>query len=182
MTSIGQYLTANPVGLIEFIAGIKLSDAVQYGRSFNQMLMIDKVERGEIMRVITGMILKAINSVYTLPQPVNQAAATAMAGRLIQYPELGIEDAMLILQKGMYGEFGQTYNKFDLDTWSAWIDQYLDQRIDEVERQYKQTKETAGTPNRDTRVLEMTDKMIYKDNRPPDERMFEKSKILTKNN
>ena len=160
MTSIGQYLTANPVGLIEFIASIKLSDAVQYGRSFNQMLMVDKVERGEIMRVITGMILKAINAVYALPQPVNQAAATTMAGRLIQYPELGIEDAMLILQKGMYGEFGPTYNKFDLDTWSAWIDQYLDQRIDEVERQYTQQKHQVATPGSVSQVAPITDKLL----------------------
>ena len=92
---------------------------------------------------------------------------------MLDFPELSIEDACVVIKKGVFGEFGKTYNKFDLDTWSEWIDKYLDQRIDEVERQYKQTKETAGTPNRDAMVIGLTDKMLNKSNLPPDEKMFE---------
>ena len=33
-------------------------------------------------------------------------------------PELSIEDSCVIIKKGVFGEFGKTYNKFDLDTWS----------------------------------------------------------------
>jgi len=159
--------------LFQFVSDVTIASAVRDGRSFNQLINKDNVEPGTIVAIVSSIINRLINSSYNLPVKLTPFITAVMAKNLLDYPEMSIEDSCVIIKKGVFGEFGKTYNKFDLDTWSEWIDKYLDQRIDEVDRQYRQNKETAGTPNRDSRVLEMTSKMLSKSNKPPDERMFE---------
>jgi len=164
---------ANDLILFEALNSTTTEIAVsRHSRSFNQLLNIDNVKENDIVKVISGLITRAVNMSYVLPQPVTRFHAVIMTTRLMRHEEMGFEDAVMIIKKGLYGEFGRIYNKFDLDTWDEWINKYLDQRIDESERQQQEKKANLGSPIRDSRVVEMTDKLVVKPGKAPDEKYF----------
>lgn len=161
--------------LFEIIQEVRIETAVsRKSRSFNQLMKVDEVKKSDLIKLISGLIFRIINQAYNIPENLNEFQSTMMAARLMTNEEMGIEDAVLIVKKGVFGEFGRIYNKFDLDTWDEWISKYLDQRINERERQYNESKKTSGSPTRDSRVKEMTDKMLRKGKIVPDEKYFNK--------
>jgi len=171
---ISQYLTGKKdLALFELIQTVKIEKAVsRESRSFNQLLKVDEVKKSEVIQLISGLIFSMISQAYNIPEKLNEFQTTIMASRLMEHEEMGIEDAALIVKKGLFGEFGRIYNKFDLDTWDEWINKYLEQRIDEIERQINENKQITGSPVRDSRVEEMTSKLVLKGNKAPDEKYF----------
>jgi len=171
---ISQYLISeNYLGLFKLIQTVDIKVAVsRESRSFNQLINIDGVKKSEVIQLISGMVFSLITQAYNVSEKLNEFQTTIMASRLMEHEEMGIEDAALLIKKGLFGEFGRIYNKFDLDTWDEWINKYLDQRIDESERQQQEKKANLGSPIRDSRVVEMTDKLVVKPGKAPDEKYF----------
>ena len=169
---------ANDLILFEALSDTTIETAVsRQSRSFNQLLKVDGVNENDIVKVISGLITRVVNMSYSLPAPVTQFHAVIMAIRLMLREEMGFEDAVMIIQKGLFGEFGRIYNKFDLDTWDEWINKYLDQRTDELERQHQEKKMSVGSPVRDSRVVMISDKLVVSPGKAPDEKYF-KTKTL----
>ena len=182
LTKIGKLLQkqgeANDLILFEALSDTTIEIAVsRQSRSFNQLLKVDGVNENDIVKVISGLITRVVNMSYSLPAPVTQFHAVIMAIRLMLREEMGFEDAVMIIQKGLFGEFGRIYNKFDLDTWDGWINKYLDQRTDELERQHQEKKMSVGSPVRDSRVVMISDKLVVSPGKAPDEKYF-KTKTL----
>ncbi len=164
---------AGDLVLFQAISEPELKDVVKYSRSFDQLTKIDGVNMNIISRIGSALIERIINIAYSLNNPVTQSRAFMMNEYFMRHLDLSFEDLAIMLREGTSGQLGKIYGRFDIDTIMEWVDKYIDIRLDEIERQYNESKQIIGSPVRDSRVLEMTDKMIRKDNRPPDEKMFE---------
>ena len=143
--------------------------------SFHQLLnSLKLMDRNDIIKGLSTYIQIIVNNAWTLPTPLSTYQAVMIVDDLVkQYPDFTIEDVVCILRMARTGQFGSVYNHIDQAMFFEWVQKYLDSRLDIWESEYNKKKSQHGSPVRDSQVIALSDKMIRKSNRPPDERMFE---------
>ena len=120
-------------------------------------------------------ILAMCNNSFNLSNPMNALQSIIIAEDLIrERPEYGIEDLVCIIRMARTGQFGQIYNRVDPAVFFFWVQEYADRRQDAWEQRYLEEKHLTGSPVRDSQVAGLTDKMVRKGSRPPDEKYFDK--------
>lgn len=103
--------------------------------SFNQLKK--HYSEGDLITLVAAYLRIIINESWNVDKGVTDMQLVIFAGEIVSIQYLTIEDVVCFASMAQKGRFGRLYNRVDLDVLNGMLDQYLEIRMEQYDRQRK---------------------------------------------